>query len=44
MATTTLTRQPETTHELTIPMPKATPTAPPLPPDATLRADTRVAR
>jgi hypothetical protein len=32
MATTTLTRQRETNHEVTIPMPKVTPTASPLPP------------
>jgi hypothetical protein len=32
MATITLTHQRETTHELTTPMPKVTPTASPLPP------------
>jgi hypothetical protein len=32
MATTTLTHRRETTHEVTVPMPKATPTASPLPP------------
>jgi hypothetical protein len=32
MATTTRTHQPETTHEVTIPMPRVTPTPSPMPP------------